>query len=99
MAVDVCVAEIPLLVIIRAIPQIGLDLVLAHGLLGDIGEEFLLLFVPVDLGHSLIFLPVLHIGAEKRHELPNQLHRDLRQGRGKPGPDLLKFHHIVFGGN
>ena len=77
--------------------QVRVDVGFADFLLWDMDHKLLVFLVPEDVGHGLKFLPLIHIAAEEGDDLAQQEHGDEGQGRGKPGPDLRKFHNVVFG--
>ena len=56
------------------------------------------LLIPEDVGQGLKFLALPHVAAEEGDDLLEQLQRNQRQGRGEPGPDLLKVDHLFLGG-
>ena len=99
MGVNICIADISLLIIVRAVVEVGLNLFFTYALLGNIGKKTFFCLIPIDLRHRFIFLALRHKGAEKRDDLTHELCGDLRQSWDKPSPDLRKIHYIVFGGD
>ena len=99
MGVNICIADISLLIIVRAVVEVGLNLFFTYALLGNIGKKTFFCLIPIDLRHRFIFLALRHKGAEKRNDLAHELCGDLRQSWDKPSPDLRKIHYVVFGGD
>ena len=88
MGVNIYIADISLLIIVRAVVKIGLNLFFTYALLGNIGKKTFFCLIPIDLRHRFIFLALRHKGAEKRNDLAHELCGDLRQSWDKPSPDL-----------
>ena len=95
----VCVADVPGIIVIRAVTEIRLDIPCGYNLRGHIGEKPLLDLIPIDKRQCLVLLVFPHEGAEEGGDLPDQRHGDQGQSRGKPGLDHLKLRRFLRWGD
>ena len=72
---------------------------LGNLLMWNMDYEILQLLVPEDVDQGLELRRLTHVAAEEGNNPLKQGLGNQGQGRGKPGPDRLKVHHIVFWGN